>query len=62
VQKLKQTKKTGYANYHIPSSVMQEKKVLFSGGGYLHQPAPAPILFWTVIRLTEKLQPDIDYC
>jgi hypothetical protein len=33
---------------------MQEKKVLFSGGGYLHQPAPAPILFWTEVTAPQN--------
>ncbi|WP_455788639.1 DNA polymerase [Acidaminococcus fermentans] len=58
----KDKKINGYASESHTHFYYSNKKVLFSGGGYFHQPAPAPILFWTVIHLTEKLQPDTDYC
>lgn len=39
---------------HIPISIIQIKKYSSLVGGYLHQPAPAPILFWTEVTAPQN--------
>jgi hypothetical protein len=52
---IRRTKKiNGYASESHTHFYYSNKKVLFSGGGYLHQPAPAPILFWTEVTAPQN--------